>query len=361
MRKTILGIAAATLLAGSLAACGGDSEAKSTAKVGGSWDEILELANEEGTVTVYTHMDEPTMQRIEKTFEAEYPEIDAEMVRLTGSEIIPRVDTERRANAGGADAMTTSMPPFLDTIAQDGQLQDLMGPDFIAERDGDLATKPGLATDYYGAHLGGSHIIVWNTDLVKEPITSYQNLLDRADEFEGQVAIPDLYGDVAITFYLGLQKGFDGENVVDPRQSALVTGLAELKPRYYDSATPLTNAVAAGEVKAGLYSVNILVDSLSASGAPIAGAPDPDVPTSINSYAAATGWAEHPNAGQVFVNFLFTKQGQEAQAESGYTSIMSGIKGSPGDINMIAPYPTEVADKEFNTEYISRWKEVFGR
>lgn len=362
MRGVITG-AAAVLLVTSLAACGGEPEAavKASANAGASWEEIVTLAEEEGSVTVYTHMDEPTMKRMEKAFEKKYPDIDAELVRLTGSEIVPRIDAERRSNASGADAMTTSMPPFLDAIAKDGQLAELKGPDFVALRDGILATKPGLATKYYGAHLGGSHIIAWNTDLVKEPIKSYQDLIDRQDEFKGQVAIPDLYGDVAITFYLGLQKGFDGEDVTNPEDSELVKGLAALKPRYFDSATPLTNAVAAGEVKVGLYSVNILVDSLSANGAPIAGAADPDVPTSINSYAAVTGWSKHPNAGQVFVDFLFSPEGQAAQSESGYTSVLPDVPGSAGDIRNIAPYPAEMADKEFTTNYVTKWKSVFGR
>ncbi len=351
----ILAVSAPTL-----AACAqGPSTTPPPAKVGSSWNEIVRLAEQEGKVTFYSHIDKPTMDAIEAAFEKKYPKIQATFVRLTGGEVVPRVDAERKANAAGADAMTTSMTPFLDSIVKDGQLAEIQGPDYVALRDGTLSKIPGLANKYYGTNLGASHIIVWNTNLVKEPITSYQNLLDRKPEFTNQLGVPDLYGDVAISFYLGLQKGFDGPQVTDPTKSTLVKGLAELKPRYFDSATPLTNAVAAGEVKAGVFSVDILVKSLKAKGAPIAGQADPKVPTSTNSYAAVTGWAQHPNAGQVLVNFLFSPEGQTVQAAAHYTPVLPNIPGASGGLDNIAPFPAEVSDKAFNTKYMSEWKSVF--
>jgi ABC-type Fe3+ transport system substrate-binding protein len=196
---------------------------------------------------------------------------------------------------------------------------------------------------------------------VQEPITSYANLLERKDEFTNQIAIPDMYGDVAMSFYLGMQQGFDGADVTDPRESELLKGLAEMQPRYFESSTPLTNAVAAGEVKAGLYSFAILRELLKSSGAPIDGVADPAVSTSVNSYVAVTGWAKNPNAGQVFVDFLFSPEGQAAGAASHYTPVLSDVPGAEGDISGFAPFPELVTDKGFRDEYITQWKSVFNR
>lgn len=356
-RRILANLAAVTALV-LLTGCG-QSGSVAKAEPASSWDEIVQRANEEGAVTFYTHMDDPTSNRVKEAFSKKYPKIVPNFVHLTGSEIVPRVDAERKAKSKGADAMTTSMPNYLDGIIKDGQLAEIKGPDYQALQS-TFAQHPGLAKgNLYAAHLGGSHLIVWNTNLVKEPIKSYQDLINRKDEFAGQIAAPDLYGDVAVTFYLGLQRGIEGKDSTDPSKSELLKGIASLKPRFFDSAVPLTNAVAAGEVKAGIYSADIVMQTLKAKGAPLDGAADPAAPTSVNSYAAVTGWATHPNAGQVLVNFLFSKEGQEAGGASRYTMIMPNIPNSPGDVNQLGIFPEEVKDPAFTEGYRTQWKSIF--
>ncbi len=377
-RPFVASLAAAALL---LAACGSDDEAttdtaattdtEATANTeapadstssddGGTadWDGVVAAANEEGSVVVYSGSPEATNDRVEAAFEAAYPEIDAEIIRLNSSEIVPRVDAERSTGATGADVLSNTLAPWLNDLADDGDLAEMTGPAYTAVLESTFAEQPALARDrFFGTYTGGAWEIVWNTDLVDTPIAGYADLIERADEFSGQVAMPDLYGDVVVEFYRNIQVGADGDG--DPAESEMLAGLAALEPRFFDSVVPLTNAVAAGEVKAGLYSVGPVWHGLEAEGAPITGASDSSIPVSANVYLAATSFGDHPNAAQVYADFMFTPEGQAAVGSDGFLTILDGIEGSGGGADAMAAPRPEMADPEFIESFRTAWDGLF--
>lgn len=344
------------------AACGEEDAESASQGLGGSWSEIVERAKGEGTVTWYTGMDEPSMQKIEQAFEKAYPEIDARFVRMNSSEIGPRVDAERGTRSAGADVLHTSTEGFLDQVQSDGDLEEIQSPAYDELLQTVFEDHPGLAVDHwYAPFSSGTFTIVWHTDEVSEPIEGYADLLSRADEFDGQIGIPDMYGDVVAGYYLAIQRALDGPESSDPAESDALTTLAGMNPRFFDSVVPLTNAVAAGEIKAGIYSVSTVYDALAESGAPIEGlsTTDLDVKSGVNANVGIADWATHPNAAQVLVDFLFSKEGQEVVATTGYATVRTDVDNPNGDISVLAPPMDEMDDPEFLREYRANWTELF--
>lgn len=347
---------AAVLTLSLTAACGGDEPRTEAA---GSWEEILTAANEEGSVTFYSPLAQNVIDDLETAFEEEYPEIDVNMVRLNGSEIVPRVDGERRAGRGGADVITTTMPPFLDAIADDGQLVDIVTPSFETAKEVFGSDSDLVKDDLYAPHYAEPYWIVWNTDRVSEPLTGYQDLLDRGDEFAGEVGAPDLYGDISVDYYLRIMKGLDGSTVTDPSDSQFMKNFAALDPRFYESGVPSTNAVGAGELKAGIYSIGAVWRALQAQGSPIDGVLDPEAPTSSNAYVAVTDWGENPNAAQVFADFLFSEAGQAAAGKNGGVTVLSDVEGASGDAESMRAFQVEVTDRDYAADFQSSWQGLF--
>jgi iron(III) transport system substrate-binding protein len=366
MKKTIrwaTGVALAGAL--TLTACGGggDAEPKSAdAELGANWSQIVDRANQEGTVTWYTGMDEPSMKKIEVAFEKKYPKIDAKFVRMNSSELGPRVDAERKTKSPGVDVIHTSTAGYLAQVQSDGQLEKIQSPAFQELSDTVFKDHPGLAVDHwYAPFSSGTFTIVWNTDKVKDPIKGYADLVARASEFNGQLAVPDMYGDVVAGYYLAIQRGIDGPNSSNSADSDTLKAIAGMKPRYFDSVVPLTNAVAAGEVKAGIYSVTTVYDALKAKGAPIDGlnATDLDAKSGVNANVGIANWAAHPNAAQVLVDFLFSEEGQAAVATTGYVTVNPKVDNPNGGISAMAPTLKEMGDPAFLKEYRTNWTALF--
>jgi iron(III) transport system substrate-binding protein len=104
--------------------------------------------------------------------------------------------------------------------------------------------------------------------------------------------------------------------------------VAANEPRWYNSAVPATQGVAAGEGSLGFPGVSAIVTSLQGSGAPV----DSAVLTPTTGPEIALGLsAESPcqNAGKLFANYLLTEEGNV------YFNEVS---------NAISPYAENVTD-----------------
>src|SRR5690606_2953806 len=89
-----------------------------------------------------------------------------------------------------------------------------------------------------------------------------------------------------------------------------------LEPRLYTTPSTIATDIASGEVAVGAYSIKGTVEALAAKGAPVEFVTlDPVISTPVT--AAVVGWAAHPNAAQVFQNWLLSPDGQIALNGSG--------------------------------------------
>jgi iron(III) transport system substrate-binding protein len=180
-------------------------------------------------------------------------------------------------------------------------------------------------------------IVVYNTNVIKTPITGYQDFL--RPEFKGtKFGTNTMAATTVIAWYEWLDKSFGAD---------FTTKLAAQQPRMYAGTVQSTQSTAAGEVGATLYSTPGIAIPVADRGAPVKILyPNPSF--GIRLGGGIMGWSKRPNAAQVFVNYAMTPRGQTAWVGplGGTASPLPNIPNSldPKTINPYDPaqYPPEV-------------------
>ncbi|MFB2586186.1 ABC transporter substrate-binding protein [Herbiconiux liukaitaii] len=120
---------AALPLAAVLASCSAPAEAERDAVDFSalSHDELVELATEEGEVSVYAFTSR--IASVEESFEAEYPGIDVVSTDVSSTELITRLATEHAAGSTTADvAYVSDAPVVVSELLADGVLENWLPP-----------------------------------------------------------------------------------------------------------------------------------------------------------------------------------------------------------------------------------------
>lgn len=330
------------------------------------WETVVAAAEEEGAVIMYSLEPVDTLEQLKVAFEEEYPDITMTPIRLTSAELIERVEQER---AGGGDAglITSTDPGIMVGLDEGGDLADLTGPSFEEVAD-TIEEFPLLQRSPNTMVMSAQpYYMIWNTDLVEEPIDDYADILERADEFRGSFGAIGFVGPSLSVFYSALIRGVDGEDPVEQYKetgkisSPFLEELASrVEPRLYESGVPMTQAVAAGESKASFFGVATTLAELQAAGAPIEGVLSETAPTNAVFTSGVTAWAPNPNAALVLANFMLSEAGQEVLAGRGNFAVREDVPGSVGSAEGMYLPPDEVLDAEYVAVLQSYFQEVMG-
>jgi len=295
-----IGIAAATFAA---AACGSGGAAEiSEEDLGpagdGAWEEVIEAAKQEGSITYFTGQATDNLQELASRFESVYG-IDVEIVRDTDANLQTKLAAEADTGRHTADLIATASRPWVDEKLAEDYFVPVTGPAFGAPefdrekflRDDDRIFVSSAAVLTYG----------WNTSRVPDGIDGYEDLLDPALA-DGKIGVMLPVSSAVVDFYDYL------EETVSPDY---VERLAAQKPRTYPGAQAMAQALTSGELAATVYTLPLTAEK--EAGAPVeSGMPSPVFGAPFLTGVPAT--APHPNAAQLFANFLVTKAGQEAVA-----------------------------------------------
>lgn len=342
LRRWLVGIAAMSIV---LTACGGGSDDSDeaggggTEEVAGDWDSVVEAANEEGEVFVYTS--QGGSDEVFQAFEEAYPEISVTFVREPTGDLLTRLDQEIEVEAQGADVAYHAQPGWFAERAETDNLADIVyGPaaegwpeDAMAERYVNILTIPFEA--------------IWNTDN-GEPIENVDEFLDRA----GDAPIGLLDPSTSIAAASQYQAW------VDAYGDDFLERLSQLNTRVEGSTVPLSQAVGSGELTYGLVIPAGIVNPLLDAGAPVDhGAPEESV--GYNYIAAPLANAPNPNAAQVFINWLMEESTQElilSDLSPGASPI--GAAGSM-DRESIEVYELEDWPQERHDEFVQNFNSLF--
>ncbi len=307
------------------------------------WQGIVEAANAEGRVTVYSVMLPNQNEALEAGFEATYPEIDMEVVRVLG-EMDSKLDAEKQTNAEGADVGAHVNYQWILNAAANGDLTEMVGPD---ARGPDWEGTPWNVDGLYQYSAFQLLGIGCNTNLAETCPTSYTDTLQP--EYQNLIGVVDPGSPVVTDFtvFLSEQLGADG-----------MEQLRDLDPVFYDTAVPAQQGLAAGEVAITLYATAQL-QADAAAGAPVEfNVPTPAWSPPIISYIL--GWGRHPNAAQLVLDYMATPAGQEAIAING-ASALDGIPGTLADIDDVQPVDIAGVTAEWAAPYQAEWQDFFGR
>lgn len=329
-----------------LAGCGSDSGG--AAELADSWDGIVEAANEEGEVTIYSTHSPDNLELLKKAFESKYPDITLTYVRGTDADILPKVEVENQTGKGTVDVHMTTDAGWIDRSLETDYSAEIVGPSFenaaYHPEDSIIEGKWFLTS----ATIFG---MGWNTDKLPAGLETPEDVLDP--KLKGKIGITNPAG---IPTYADMYSRIDvdfGENYLER--------LAQVEPRIYDSAVAIGQAIASGEIWASpVVATTILTEQ--ANGAPV-GFVVPEKPFGVPWYSHVLATAPHTNAAQVLADFLVTEEGQSA-ISADYIAVLPDVKetGIPG--TDVLAQEVELADPEDLTqesvnEFQAEWEALF--
>jgi iron(III) transport system substrate-binding protein len=350
--RLAVALLAVTLLA---AACGngngnGNGAATTTADDGGgtaaapgSFEELVEAATEEGTVTIYSSQGLDALNEFAAAFEEEYPGIDVVVVRGIDGELATRVETERQTG-GGPDLYVAADKDWVETHADEGWFVEPVGRELTGEGDYDAEQ---YVHDGNHFEVGAAVLtMAWNTNEV-DGLETYEDLLDP--EFAGgRLGVIEPTAASIVDFYLWLEETF-GEDYVED--------LAAQDPRIYPSALPIGEAIISGEIFAAPYAAPVQLEPAKESGAPVEYAIDPEGAWGARYFGMVLDTAPNPNAGQLLADFMVTETGQ--QLVVGMASSVVPVETALLTNEDVRVMDLEQLSPEKVAEYQERWNSLF--
>jgi iron(III) transport system substrate-binding protein len=300
----------------------------------------MAAAKSEGKLTAYSAYAPAATAALAAAFKKDHPEIALTMVAVSSPDQATKIEAERAGNVAGADVSLTTNGPWL--------LGEATG-DFFAEIVGPNATT-GVAVQR--KLLSGRNRILnmaaapqgfgWNKKLITKDL-AFNDLFDPA--YKGKLGLleykaSDTY---AMQMYLYAQ-----ENGGD----AFLQKLAALEPRYYSTSVPMAQAMGAGEVTVAFQLTSNVIGNL-----PLAFKyPSPTFASPY--YSAISGGAKHPNAAQVFVDWLLTKSAQETYVSQGSVSMMDLVPDAPVKPDNIKLNLLQNYTAKFIADYVTHLNEI---
>jgi iron(III) transport system substrate-binding protein len=324
--------------------CG--SSTSGTASSGSSaFDQTVATANSEGSVTLYTPVQQSLVAAWTCGFEKAYPKITLSVFDAGPGQIDAKLAAEQQSGTAGPDVLVQSLDGPTTTLARydaTGGLAALTGPNF--KNQGFKAAMESPDRFYVYATVFGWG---WNTQLLPHGIHSWKDFLSPSLA-NGKIAVWDPSVAASIPAFYAGQAAASG----DPNY---LKDLAAQKPVIYSTSQAMENAIASGEVAATMFASKRVL-TLKAQGAPVNFAVPPQGAAVAALEAGVLKTAAHPAAAQVFANWLASEDGQKAVLGVG-TPVLSNVPGNSIDFATLKPtFPVTAAQQQ---AFISQFNALF--
>ena len=314
-------------------------------------DARLEAAKKEGKVVWYTSLALSSSEKVAKLFEAAYPGIKVEVHRTGSERILQRVMQELQANIKIADVVHTSDAGHY-VLLKDKKLLMKYSPAGVDRFPAAFKDKDGY---HYGLRAT-VNVIAYNSKIVPaaDAPRTWKDLLDPKWKGKLVTAHPG-YSGVIATHVLALVHlhGWD-----------YFKQLAQNKPMLVQSAVDPSGVVASGERLIAADGGDYTFYQVKKKGNPVEIVfPKEGVPLVV-SPSAITTFAPHPNAAQLFTDFIFSLPLQQVLADSeglyvGHPDVKYPTdRPKLSDLNLLRVDPEELEKR--NEEIKTRFVEFFG-
>src|SRR3989338_6843024 len=309
-------------------------------------DPILEGAKKEGQVVFYGSMEIQNSQKLASLFEKKYPFIKANVTRISSERMTTRLVSEAQAGKVSADVVHQSGFDFYGVL-QKGVFESYNSPE--------RAAFPAEYKDEKGFWTINSatlNVIGYNSRLVP-PGEAPKSFWDLANpKWKGKILMDENESKwmAGMISYYGEAKGME-----------LMRKLATQEIQFRAGHTQIQTLAAAGEREVVGVAFANGVERLKNEGAPMDWiAAEPIIGLTFG-FRLVKG-APHPNAARLFIDFVLSREGQQAIAEANYyvprKDVRSPImKRVPPELKVI-PLPLEMA-KRYN-EYFQLYRKVMG-
>lgn len=333
-------LAAASVLL--VTACGGGGTPEPV-EVGTPWDEVVDRAADEGSVTLYTSQLPDNLAAFEEAFEAEHDGIDLTVVRANAPDNLARLEQERGVRAIADVWVDTDLLQLQEKDEAGDWFAPLVGPAFASPEVAELMVgDDSIATVGAVAVTAG-----WNTAEYPDGLKDYPDLLDPRLA-GGRIGVVEPVAAAQVDLYQWMEETFGSD---------FVAGLAAQRPRIYPSVAAMGQALTSGEIAA---SPGVLPqDAVKASGAPVDSVISSSGVWATRYFAMVMQQAPHPNAAQLLTEFMMSDAGQAAINQQ-HPAVRDGIEGTLSGMDDVRPADAVARlDTEAVDAYRAEWAGLF--
>jgi iron(III) transport system substrate-binding protein len=310
-----------------------------------SMEDLVAAATKEGKITIYSAQGLDALNNLAKAFKDQYPGIEVEVVRGVDGELGVKVETELQTK-GIADMYVSASLPWVQTQAAAGSFLAPVAPELTGK--GAYDAKQYVHEGNYFETNAAVLTFGWNTQLYPKGMTDYPGLLDPALA-GGKIGVIEPTAASIVDFYLWLEEKFGAD---------YVTKLAAQKPRIYPSALPMAEALASGEIAAGSFVAPLSLVPKKAQGAPVDFKISPVGAWGARYYGMLLKSGPHPNAAQLFANFMLTAKGQELITPAA-GSVLPNIPGTLITNDKVRLQDPSKLTPDAVTAYEAKWQKLF--
>lgn len=281
-----------------------------------SWivPDLLEPARKEGSLTIYSSMNEQEGLPLWKLFE-DATGIKVNYVRSSDTALMGRIAIERRAQQHSWDIVQTTAVMKLP--------QDFLQAFDVPETKALLPEARDKNRRWYGVYANYNSA-AYNTNHVKpdELPKSWEEFAEKK-QWAGKVAI-----DGTDTEWLSAMFIHYGE---ERTRKMLGTVVAALKPVVVEGHLALARSVSAGEYWLALNNYVPLTYNQKLSGGPT----DIFILDPVAVFFGQVGintQAPHPKAAQLGANFMMSREGQAQMTKAGRIPVRADVTPNPPDV-----------------------------
>lgn len=301
------------------------------------------------TVNVYTSQPSDQMAEVVSAFNKDHPEIAIELFRSGTTEVMNKLAAEIAAGAPQADVVLIADAVAMTQLKKDGRL--------TAYPDAPVSSIPPALVDPDKTFFGTKLIttgIVYNTNLVKVPPTSWKDLL--APDAASRTIMPSpLYSGAAV-IHVGTmtqQPQFGWDYYETLAKNGAIAGKGN---------GTVVEAVARGEKAYGII-VEYIAFNAAKKGSPVAFVFPQEGVSAISQPVGIIKGTDALDAAKVFVDWQLGRTAQEQSVAQGYFPIFDSITPPAGypSVGKLRILPGDfekmLADDEANKR---RFADLFG-
>jgi len=265
---------------------------------------LVAAATKEGKVSFYTSIDLQVAQKLSHAFEQKYPGITVQLERSGAERIYQRITQEYGSSIHECDVVDSSDAGNLVDYKRRGWLAAYVPADL-----GKWTANQKDPDGFFAANRATLSVLGYNTKLLTdaEAPKSYADLLDP--KWKGKIvkAHPGYSGNImTATFELSRALGWD-----------YLKKLGEQQVMQVQSSTEPPKKLALGErpvmFDGNEYNALLLI----ATGAPIKIVYPIEGTPLVSGAAGVMVQTAHPNAARLFINYLFSAEGQQLLVTEG--------------------------------------------
>lgn len=265
---------------------------------------LLQAAQKEGTVVFYTSKAAAEVEAFSKAFNEKYPGIKVEVFHLTGAPLSERFFADAARGAVVADVITHGAPEMQE-FADAGLLAPYENKGFTSEV---ASGSSGLEPYGYIDQISTVAIGYNSQKISSEEAAGIKSWADLANpKWKNRLVLVDPSATTShFQYYAALYKAMGKEAF-----QKWLTDLAANTPTVLDSNTPSVDGILRGEFDLGIVSEVTIIRNMSTNkSAPLGIIYLDPTPAQYNMTALVKN-APHPNAAKLFMDFLYSKDGQE--------------------------------------------------